>query len=207
MSRTPAGWYDVPGGGKRFWDGHAWTDDVLGAPSKEAEYEALAPDLAPPQTLVLPPAAPMQPAVPVQRAAPVQPVHAQRPAAPVQPYDAQPSTPPGWYPSPSGAMQWWDGRAWGPLAPPHAVVVRPVKETGIAYLFWFLLGGVAAHRFYLGLTASAIVFNILFWCGILLSPFVIGIPLVIACGIWWLVDLFLIPSLVRSINATRGYFG
>ena len=26
--------------------------------------------------------------------------------------------PPGWYPGPTGAPQWWDGRGWGPTAPP-----------------------------------------------------------------------------------------
>lgn len=182
MTRTAAGWYDVPGGAKRFWDGRAWTADVLGAPSKEAEFNALAPYMAPAQTLVLPPVVPSERRL------------------------AQPVTPPGWYPSASGAMQWWDGRAWGPLAPPNAVVVRPAKETGIAYLFWLLVGGVAAHRLYLGLTASAVVFNLIWWTGWLLSPLVIGIPLVIAGGIWLLVDLLLMPSLVRSTNARRGYY-
>ncbi|WP_243074028.1 TM2 domain-containing protein [Microbacterium sp. SS28] len=202
MARTPAGWYEIPGGGKRFWDGREWTPDVLGAPSKEAEYAGLAPDLAPPQTLVVPSAAPTQPVYAHQaydRPAYAEPAYA-------QPVYAQPVTPPGWYPSPSGAMQWWDGRAWGPLAPPNTVVVRPAKESGIAYLFWFLLGGVAGHRFYLGLTASAVIFNLVWWGGWLLSPLLIGIPLVIAGGIWLLVDLFVIPSLVRSTNAARGFY-
>lgn len=26
--------------------------------------------------------------------------------------------PPGWYPGPTGVPQWWDGRGWGPTAPP-----------------------------------------------------------------------------------------
>ena len=120
-------------------------------------------------------------------------------------YSARP-TPPGWYPSPSGAMQWWDGTRWGPLAPPVTVTVRAIKETGIAYLFFFLLGGFSAHRFYLGLTSSAITFNVVWWLGWILSPFLIGVPLVIAGAIWLVVDLFLIPSLVRSVNAGRGYF-
>lgn len=25
---------------------------------------------------------------------------------------------PGWYPDGSGALRWWDGQSWGPLAPP-----------------------------------------------------------------------------------------
>ena len=33
MSETrevPAGWYEVPGGGRRFWNGRMWTTDVVG---------------------------------------------------------------------------------------------------------------------------------------------------------------------------------
>ena len=45
----PAGWYDVPAGGKRFWDGTSWSADVVGAPIATAEYEALDPYLPPPR--------------------------------------------------------------------------------------------------------------------------------------------------------------
>jgi TM2 domain-containing membrane protein YozV len=184
---APAGWYPVNGGGKRFWDGRMWTSDVVGAPTREAEYAALDPQMPAPNspTLVLPRES-------VGYALPTQP--------------AQTSTPAGWYPSPNGAMQWWDGQAWGPLAPAQTVSVRPVKETGIAYLFWILLGGFGAHRFYLGLTGSAIALLILWIIGWLLTPLLIGIPMVIAGGIWLFVDLFLIPGLVRSANVSRGYF-
>lgn len=185
---APAGWYPVTGGGKRFWNGHMWTTDIVGAPSREAEFAALDPYLSPPTspTLVIPPQAP------TGYAAPTAPRRS--------------STPPGWYPGPSGAMQWWDGAAWGPLTPPQTVTVRPAKETGIAYLFWFLLGGIGAHRFYLGFTGSAVALLVL-WCGgWLLSPLFIGVPMVIAGGIWLLVDLFLIPGLVRTTNTNRGYF-
>lgn len=186
---APAGWYDVASGGKRFWDGYRWTADVSGAPSHEAEFAALDPYLPSPTspTLVIPP----QPSA----------LYASSPA-PVR----SSSTPPGWYPSANGAMQWWDGAAWGPLAPPHAVTVRPAKETGIAYLFWILLGGFAAHRFYLGLTGSAIGLVVLWIGGWLLTPVLIGIPMVISGGIWLFVDLFLIPSLVRRANAGRGHY-
>lgn len=114
----------------------------------------------------------------------------------------QPTPPPGWYPNAHGQQQWWDGRGWGPLAPvaqPQVYLVR-AKESGTAYLFAILLGGFAAHRFYLNLPGSAIAFLILWWGGWALSVFVVGIFMVIAAGIWWIVDLFLIPGMVRTAN-------
>lgn len=173
----PAGWYDVPAGGKRFWNGRAWSTDVIGAPSAHAEYAALDPYLPAPQTEVIP-------VVPQAHTSPLAP-------------QFQPA---GWYPGPTGALQWWDGQQWGPFAPPVAAM-HPGKEVGIAYLFLFLLGGFSAQRFYLGLIGSAIVFNVLWWGGWILVGLAVGVPMVIAAVIWWFVDLFLLPSLVRNANA------
>ncbi|EGC35266.1 hypothetical protein DICPUDRAFT_33672 [Dictyostelium purpureum] len=54
----------------------------------------------------------------------------------------------------------------------------------VAYILWFFLGLLGIHRFYLGRTISGIVY--LFTGGIF--------------GIGWLVDIFLLPSLVRHYN-------
>ncbi|MQT13776.1 TM2 domain-containing protein [Segnochrobactrum spirostomi] len=52
----------------------------------------------------------------------------------------------------------------------------------LAYVFWFFLGIVSAHRFYLGRPGSAILQILTYF---------------IAIGfVWWVVDLFLIPRLV-----------
>lgn len=177
IPHAPAGWYPVPGGGQRFWNGREWTPDVLGAPNPSAEFAALSPDLPPPTTLVL------------------------SPQSPTLAY-APPAQPPGWYPGRGGTMQWWDGRAWAPVSPP---LVRPMKEVGIAYLLLLLLGGFAAHRFYLGRIGSAIAFCLLWWGGWMLSIVLVGIPLLVAAGVWWLVDLFLLPSMVRETNARPLY--
>jgi len=57
----------------------------------------------------------------------------------------------------------------------------------LAYLFWFFLGIVSAHRFYLGRPVSAILQ--------ILSYFIaIGL-------IWLLVDAFLIPGMARDKRA------
>src|SRR5579875_3694077 len=54
----------------------------------------------------------------------------------------------------------------------------------VAYLLWFFLGFVSAHRFYLGRPGSAILQ--------ILSYFVlIGL-------VWWVIDAFLIPSMIRE---------
>lgn len=58
------------------------------------------------------------------------------------------------------------------------------KKLWIAYLCWFPLGMLGLHRFYLRHYFSGLLF------------FVTGG----GCFIGWIIDLFLIPSMVRSIN-------
>lgn len=54
----------------------------------------------------------------------------------------------------------------------------------VAYLFWFFLWFVSAHRFYLGRPVSAILQ--------ILSYFIlIGF-------VWLLIDIFLIPGMIRE---------
>jgi hypothetical protein len=72
------------------------------------------------------------------------------------------------------------------------VHVGPMKETGIAYLFLILLGGVGAHEFYLGKTGRGILY-ILTLGGFL--------------GILPLIDLFTLPSQVRRVNTERAVLG
>lgn len=63
----------------------------------------------------------------------------------------------------------------------------PPKSTGIAYLFWALLGLFGGHRFYLGKIGTGILY--LLTAGI----FMVG----------WIIDVFTIPSQVRVVNARR----
>lgn len=115
--------------------------------------------------------------------------------------------PPGWYTNTHGQQQWWDGRQWGQLATAHAApaVVVAAKESGTAYLFAILLGGVAAHRFYLTSPGSAIGFIILWWGGWALPVLLVGVPMVMAAAIWWVVDMVRIPEMVRTANVSRRY--
>jgi len=66
----------------------------------------------------------------------------------------------------------------------EARVANDGPSVVVAYLFWFFLWFVSAHRFYLGRPGSAVLQ--------ILSYFVlIGF-------VWIFVDLFLIPGMVRQ---------
>ena len=74
------------------------------------------------------------------------------------------------------------------------------KSAGTAYLLWFCLGGVGAHRFYLGSTGAAVGQLILFLLGWTTVWFLIGFLFLVPLGIWLIVDLFLISDMVRTHN-------
>jgi TM2 domain-containing membrane protein YozV len=117
---------------------------------------------------------------------------------------AQPTPPPGWYVDATGQQRWWDGAAWGVYAPasapPTQMLVRTAKDTGVAYLFAILLGGLGAHQFYLGHTGAGIGFLILWWGGFATTWLGVGFVMIFAAVVWWVIDLCLIPSYVRSAN-------
>ena len=60
------------------------------------------------------------------------------------------------------------------------------KSTGLAYVLWFFLGVFGGHRFY----AGQILLPILQFVSVLC---IVGL-------IWVLIDLFLIPSIIRNYN-------
>lgn len=76
------------------------------------------------------------------------------------------------------------------------------KSTGTAYLLWFFTGGFGGHRFYLGRTGSAVGQLCLCIFGVLTFVLFIGIFMLIALGIWLLIDLFTIGSMVEEHNRT-----
>lgn len=69
------------------------------------------------------------------------------------------------------------------------------KSTGAAYVLWFFLGSLGAHRFYLGATGTAVAQLLLALLGWI--PLFLGWAVL---GIWLLVDLFLIPGIAREKN-------
>ena len=85
------------------------------------------------------------------------------------------------------------------LAEPRYV---PRKTNGTAYLLWFFLGGVSAHRFYLGYRISAVIQMLLtpFGYAMMMTKSPFGLVAVPAAGLWILLDAVLIPGMVASAN-------
>ncbi|HEX6993980.1 MAG TPA: NINE protein [Gammaproteobacteria bacterium] len=68
-----------------------------------------------------------------------------------------------------------------------------MKSTGVAYLLWLLccFGFCGIHRFYAGRVITGLIW--LFTLGLL--------------GIGQLIDLFLIPGMIRTTNLETAVFG
>lgn len=65
-------------------------------------------------------------------------------------------------------------------------VANDGPSTVVAYLFWFFLWWVSAHRFYLGRPGSAIL--------------QIASYFILIGFVWVIVDAFLIPGMIREKN-------
>ena len=74
------------------------------------------------------------------------------------------------------------------------------KSTGLAYVIWFFLGGLEIHRFYLGRTVSGAAMLTLCVLGWLTLFIYVGVFMLIALCIWWIVDAFLISSMTTEHN-------
>lgn len=74
------------------------------------------------------------------------------------------------------------------------------KSIGVAYLLWLFLGGIGAHRFYLGSVGLGLFQLALCIIGVLTSVIGIGFLFLSPLCIWVLVDAFLIPGMTRDHN-------
>lgn len=79
-------------------------------------------------------------------------------------------------------------------------VDRKGKEVWIAYLLWFVLGSLGAHRFYLGETNTAVAMAVTFVVGWATTVILVGFLILGVLGIWVIVDLFTIPGMVEKAN-------
>ncbi len=66
------------------------------------------------------------------------------------------------------------------------------KNMFVAYLLWWFLGSLGAHRFYLGRVKTGIAQLLLFVVGLATIFFVVGCFLIVAWGIWWALDAYFI---------------
>ncbi|MCU1404014.1 MAG: hypothetical protein JWQ43_317 [Glaciihabitans sp.] len=146
-------------------------------------------------------------------------------SAAAYPPAARSSPPPGWYPDQrSGLTRWWDGTGWtenfgAPVAPSQSApygsypsqgagpaVVFPLKQTGLAYALLIFLGGFGIHNFYLNRVGPGIAMLVMSLFGWATSIIFIGWFLIVAVWIWQIIDLFLVPTYVRTAN-DRAYRG
>ena len=69
---------------------------------------------------------------------------------------------------------------------------NPPKDKAIAILFCLFFGSFGAHNFYTGFNGMGAAQLVLLLVVALFSVLLIGIPLLIALGIWVFVDLIMI---------------
>ena len=76
------------------------------------------------------------------------------------------------------------------------------KSVGVAFILWFFLGYLGAHRFYAGKTFTAISQFVLTLLGGVLAMVGVGFVFLGIVGIWLIVDIFLLPGIIRSYNVS-----
>ena len=76
------------------------------------------------------------------------------------------------------------------------------KSLLAAYVLWFFLGYVGAHRFYLGRPVSGFIMLALSAVTLLLTLVSFGLLgfLWFVVGLWWLIDALLVPGMAAGSN-------
>lgn len=80
-------------------------------------------------------------------------------------------------------------------------VANESKSQLVAYLLAVLLWGCGVHRMYLGRWASGILMLVLWGLGWLTAPILIGWIPIAFVSVWAVIDLFLIPGMIRDDQA------
>lgn len=71
------------------------------------------------------------------------------------------------------------------------------KTPVLAYILWFFLGFLGAHRLYSDRVLSGLLQLVVHGIGWLTTPILIGWVFI---AIWWVIDAFLIPGWIRDHN-------
>ncbi len=74
------------------------------------------------------------------------------------------------------------------------------KSVVVAYIIWFFLGGLGAHRMYAGRWTSAIIMLGIALVSAVLWLVALGWLTSWIIGLWWLIDVLLIPGMIRDYN-------
>lgn len=85
--------------------------------------------------------------------------------------------------------------------------VRPERSLFMAYLLWFILGQISAHRFYLGAYQSACIQAACYVLALVFlasGAFVPGAVLGVVWALWIIADVFLIRGLHRKLCRQPG---
>ena len=98
----------------------------------------------------------------------------------------------------------YTGQVGGTPQPQYPAVPAPYKDTTVAYLLWFFLAGFGAHAFYLRQPVKAVTMLLLSLVGWATVWLLVGILPLLAVSIIWIVDAFLIPGRVRTLNLRIG---
>lgn len=91
-----------------------------------------------------------------------------------------------------------------PMTPDRISAEYDIEKKSMiaAYVLWFFLGYVGAHRFYLGRPVSGVVMLALSGLTLLLTLVSFGLLgfMWAVVGLWWLIDALLVPGMVASSN-------
>ncbi|TCT11997.1 TM2 domain-containing membrane protein YozV [Tepidamorphus gemmatus] len=74
------------------------------------------------------------------------------------------------------------------------------KSPVLAYILWFFLGFLGAHRMYSDRVPSGLLQLVVHGIGWLTTPILIGWVFIAIWAIWWVIDAFLIPGWIRDHN-------
>lgn len=82
----------------------------------------------------------------------------------------------------------------------NSEVANNKKSMGVAYLLWFFLSSIGIHRFYLNHKTSGLAMLALNVIGWLTTFLFIGFFFLAILGVWVLVDVFLVSTMVKGEN-------